>query len=688
MGVSARKYISNYLIRVMQDLIDYDDDMNTADDKLAEFLERYDKCKSSWKLIHEAYISDLKFADGDQWDPKVLATRNQQNLSSLTYNQIPPKIKYIVNNIRQNTPQIKCNPVSNGATKETAKVIDGIIKYIQYKSNAKHSYINGVQNAVTGGIGAWRVNLIETIDYDGDGVNEYDIALDRIQDPTTVVIDPSSVKQDFSDAEYMYVTSWISRDEFKERWPDAEEGSVDNKDYNSSMFKQDQIAILEYWCKNKETGLVEQYIINGNQILQAPDPEAPYPGKLIPIVMCVGEESYIDGERKFKGIVRDIKDMQILLNLTKSRTGDYIARASNQPWLVEEEQINKYQQIWMNSNVNGAAVLPYKATAAGKPERVAAVEPPSGYMQVSAEADQDIRQAIGIRDPLADIPATQSGKAVKLQIAQSNIGTFGFVDNLNSAIKYTGDILLDLIPHVYSEAQVREIMGNDGNITTVQINAPYVENGQTIMHDLQRGKYVCTIDDGPDYQSQREEAADMLMEIVGKNPQFLQIAGDIVFRNLNFDGSSEIADRLRAQIPPNVLAASSAGNGDAQLQTQILQNNMLAMQQQMQQMQMQNQQMQQFIMQLQQEKQAKTTEIQTKGQVEAHLRELDHAHEVRMANINSNNKSEEIAQKGVIDLTLMHDKEIIDNDNDRRDNHNKIFHSMMQHDLRMNIPNG
>jgi hypothetical protein len=109
----------------------------------------------------------------------------------------------------------------------------------------------------------------------------------------------------------------------------------------------------------------------------------------------------------------------------------------------------------------------------------------------------------------------------------------------------------------------------------------------------------------------------------------------------------------------------------------------------MQQMQMQNQQMQQIIMQLQQEKQSKVTEIQTKGQVESQLKQLDHEHELRMANVQAATKSDEIAQKGYVDLTIMQDKAMIENENDRRDNHNKIFHTIMNHDLsnQLRLPN-
>lgn len=651
-------------------------------DRLTEhekILKRYTLAKNAWSTIFSDYVSDLKFASGDQWDEKVKKERESNNLTALSYNQLPSKINFIVNNARSATPNIKINPVSGEANKNTAKILDGIVKYIQYKYNAKDAYINALDNAVTGGVGAWRINVIssnenlyanttatkemeeadeiepvdiaEPIAPDDNDDDEFDIEIERILDVTSVLFDPNAKKMNFKDAEYVFVTNWIPKDEFEENYPDAECEGVG--DTGKGMFNKDAVAVLEYWCKNKKTGYVEQYLVTGSEILSH---NKHYRGKNLPIVMLTGHELHIEGERKYKGIVRDVKDIQILLNLSKSRTADYIAQASNQQTMVTPEQIAGYEDIWLNGNVNGLAVLPYNQTELGKPQREQPPAPPAGFMQVSSEADADMRSAIGIRDPMADIPAGNSGKAIQLQISQGNLGTFEFHDHLKSAIKFTGEIIVDLIPWVFKYPHIREIMGLDGQVNTVELNKPYIENGQAVLHDLTKGKYAVTISDGPSYESQRDEASDKLLEIIKAHPEFMQTAGDIVFRNMTFNGADEIADRIKATIPPNILAASNATNGDSESQAQMLISQLNQMGQQMQQMQQALEQSQQVIQQLNQEKQCKIVEIQTKAQADAQLRVLDHEHEMEMAKMKLNGASNQIAEKGIVDIEKMNEE--------------------------------
>ena len=652
-----------------EDFVDVD---NPDSEILKDILKKYDIASKYWAPIHEDYLADVEFAYGDQWTETVRKERTDKNLSCLNYNQLPGKINYIVNNARSNDVAIKCNPVGEGANKNTAKVIDGIIKYIQYRSNYKATRTYALQCSVTGGIGASRVLLVK------DNKGRTNPMIERIIDPTTVIVDPNSICSDFRDAEYMFITSWITKEQYEVDYPEYKDDMLPDTRKYTDLIKEDCIALLEYWCKNRETGLVEQYILNGNRIISHLDD---YAGSMIPIIVTIGSEVFVNKSRKFAGIIRNIKDQQKLLNLSKSKTADYISSASTSPYVVSINQIKGFEAIWANANRNGAPYLPYNETPAGKPDRAMPIDPPSAYMQVSQEADADIRAAIGIKDPMQEVPITQSGKAIKLQINQGNIGTFGYIDNLNQSIKYTGEILVDLIPYIYNDVDIHEIMGVDGQISTVKINEPYEENGSVVLHDLKTGRYVVTIDDGPSFESRREEATENLLEIIKANPALMQVAGDVLFKTFNFDGASEIADRLRAQIPPQILAASNPTNGDSASQTQVLQNNVNMLNQQLQQLQMQNQQYQQILQQMQQEKQAKITEVQARGEVDANLKQLDQAHDIRLKQMDIDSKSQNIAQKGYVDLTLMHDKAIIEDTANVADNHNKIFHKQLDLDI-------
>lgn len=568
-----------------------------------QIMSKWSEARQAWAPIHTDYVEDQKFAGGDQWDAAVAKAREAANLSVLTYNSVPSKYRFITNNFRRNIPGVKVYPISDGANKNTARVINGILKQIAASSNASHAYVHGMTCAVIGGIGAWKILPVRNND------GEYAIEIQRILDPTTVFVDPNSVKQDFSDAKYVFLSFWMSREAYKAAYKDDPIESTGEA--SRGMFTKNSVQLLEYWCVNEDTGFWEQYIVDGSKILRE---NKAYRGRFMPVALLTGEERHVEGEREYKGIVRDIVDMQILLNLSKSKMADYIARSSNQQWLLEAAQIEGFEDIWLSSNVNGIAVLPYNATAAGAPQRLDAPAPPAGFMQVAADADNDIRQTVGIRDPLESMPSNVASKTVEMQISQSNTGTYEFVDRAKDMIVYTNKVILDLIPYYFGYPHMREIMGIDNQVSTIPVNTMYADNGEVVMHDLATGKYGVCISDGPSYESQRSEAADKLLECARVYPQFMGVAGDIMFRNMDFDGASEIADRLRAQIPPQILAASNATNADGSSvnQNAILQAQNQQLQAQLQQMQTQVQQLQMLNQKLDYDIRTETTKTQNR----------------------------------------------------------------------------
>ena len=57
---------------------------------------------------------------------------------------------------------------------------------------------------------------------------------------------------------------------------------------------------------------------------------------------------------------------------------------------------------------------------------------------------------------------------------------------------------------------------------------------------------------GASYATKRIEALNSLIEIARVNPAIMQIAGDLIVKNMDWDGSEEIAERLKKMLPPNL----------------------------------------------------------------------------------------------------------------------------------------
>lgn len=54
---------------------------------------------------------------------------------------------------------------------------------------------------------------------------------------------------------------------------------------------------------------------------------------------------------------------------------------------------------------------------------------------------------------------------------------------------------------------------------------------------------------GPGYNSKRAEAVDAMVTMTQASPQLMQVAGDLIFRNMDFPNADIIADRLAAANP-------------------------------------------------------------------------------------------------------------------------------------------
>ena len=44
---------------------------------------------------------------------------------------------------------------------------------------------------------------------------------------------------------------------------------------------------------------------------------------------------------------------------------------------------------------------------------------------------------------------------------EGDVSTFHFIDNLSRAIRHAGRVIVDLIPHVYTEERMIRILGED-----------------------------------------------------------------------------------------------------------------------------------------------------------------------------------------------------------------------------------
>lgn len=608
-------------------------------------LEEFALCRDADQHNREAALDDLKFWRlGEQWPEGAKEQREKESRPCLTFNKGPTFIRQVVNEGRQNKPAIKVPPADDTADVETADIINGLIRNIEYSSNADVAYDTGLDFGASCGIGYWRVG----IEYAHDDTFDLDIEIQRIDNPLAVYRDYATTAADSSDWMRCFVVDSISCDEFEEKYKGKEKVDWESDAYGAmpdEWREGKNIIIAEYWCRKEVTrticlmnngevmaadwlaetvqdlpigapnmtneemlqvqGItrvneretksyeVKQHIMNGVEILETNE----WAGRYIPIVPVYGEEINIEGKRYYRSMLRDARSAQENFNYWRSASTEVVALAPKAPFIGPAGAFATDADKWATANVKSHAYIEYDVVneAGGvPPQRQAFAGVPAGILQEALNASDDMKAVIGIYDAGLGARSNEtSGIAIGARKAESDTGTFHFIDNQARAIRHTGRIIIDLIPHVYNKARVIRVMGVDKQPQNVPINQPLQpgqmpqdEDGMAQIYDLTAGKYDLTVDTGPSFQTRREEASAGMVELLRALPQAAPILAPRLAKAQDWPDAEDVAKELELLNP-----AAQGKSPEAQAAQQQIQQLSQGMQEAQQQIQQKDQQL-------------------------------------------------------------------------------------------------
>ena len=565
---------------------------------IEEAKEAFVSAEEAESENRDIFEADYRFTRiGEQWPDAALKLRGK-NRPALTFNRMPAFIRQVTNDIRLNRPAIKVHPVDDKADPDVAEILNGLIRNVEYTSNADAAYDWGADMAASGGWGFWRVD----IDWTTDDSFDKDVFIRRVLDPLSVYGDPRSTETDSSDWNVAFVVDHLTHDEFKLQYPDAEQANweSDFRDHGGWITK-DSVRVAEYWTRSPvKTDLLKFQLINGQtitvlkdqfegdeemqadladaqiietrpttthkvkqRILTAKDvlETTEWAGRYIPLVPVYGEEiiDYSEnGERRFYNLTHHSHDAQRMYNYWRTTATELVALSPKAPWVGPVGTFETDSSRWNTANTENHATLEYDPVGgAPPPQRQPFAGVPAGALQEALNAADEMKSILGIYDASLGARSNEtSGIAITARQREGDISTFHFPDNVIRAIRHTGRILVDLIPKVYSEARMVRVLGEDEKAQNVQINSPFqVQTQEGItdkIYDLTAGRYDVTVKAGPSFTTQREESATQMMELLRAFPAAAPYVGDILARNLDWPGADEIAKRLEAMLPPEM----------------------------------------------------------------------------------------------------------------------------------------
>lgn len=541
---------------------------------LTEIRENYDFDFDGFDEIRKEGDEDIKYIANDPWPDKEKQARREAQRPMGSFDLLNQYCNQVINEVRKNPREVKISPNGYGATAKLAEFRENRIRAIQYQCDAQAAYITALENAVQRGYGAFGFGLryasetsfhqeIRVRRFPNPNAVLFDINVKELDGKDAghcYVIDqftqnefrrrwPKAELVDFSGELARDYPQWIKDKliQVAEYWRVEHDHDTlvifDDKmgGYKTALLSElggelrdsalflpaadGRLRIKRAIHNTRETKIrrVMQYITNGIEILE----ENKWLGKWIPIIPIWGKELYKNeaggSKRMLLSLIRNARDGQMSYNYFKTCATEAAGKVPKTNYLAVEGQFEGHEEEVEKASKTPTAFIYYKAIIpdAGlseplPPPQQIPFDPPIQNLEIGAESfARAVQTSVGMYNTAVGQHDTnvRSGRAVEELDAQSDDGSFHFIDNYNRAIVAGGRVMNDLISKIEIEEREVAVRKADGTESMLRINTeqPYQdEQGVEHHYPMDQGEYSETINVGPTFDSQRDEATDFL----------------------------------------------------------------------------------------------------------------------------------------------------------------------------------
>ena len=570
----------------------------------AEALRQYNDIQTALRDERLQCLQDRRFYSicGAQWEGPLYD--QYENKPRFEVNKIMLSVIRIVNEYRNN--RITVDYIAkDGESDKLADTCDGLYRADEQDSVANEAYDNAFEEAVGGGIGAFRLRTVYEDEEDEDNDRQR-IRFEPIFDAdSSVFFDLNSKRQDKSDALFCFVVNSMTRESYKETynddptdWPKiihqyefdwatpdvvfvaeyfkVEEvsetirifRSIDGTEekYRQEDFKNDEtleetliaIGSQEVRQRKIKRKRVRKYIMSGGKVLE----DAGYiAGNCIPIVPVYGKRWFVDNVERCMGHVRLAKDAQRLKNMQLSKLGEISALSSVEKPIMTPEQVAGHQIMWADDNLkNYPYLLINPITAADGSTQVTgplaytkSAQIPPAMAALLQITETDMKEILGSSAQGEKMVSNISGKAVEMIQTRLDMQTFIYMSNFAKGMKRSGEIWLSMAKDIYfEEGRKMKVIGRTEDVNTVELMKPMVsDTGEVILeNDLSRAKFDVNVDVGPSSSSKRAATVRALtgMMAITDDPQTKQVLQAMAMMNMEGEGINEVRDFFRKQL--------------------------------------------------------------------------------------------------------------------------------------------
>lgn len=575
---------------------------NVHQDALIEF----DSIQSAMRDERLQCLEDRRFYSiaGAQWEGAL--AEQFDNKPKFEVNKIHLSVMRIINEYRNNRITVDFISKEGDEDDKLADVCDGLYRADEEDSVADEAYDNAFEEAVGGGIGAWRLRTVYEDEYD-DEDDRQRIRIEPIYDAdSTVFFDLNAKRQDKSDARSCYVLTAMTFEAYKEQWNDdpaswpheisahefdwatpdtvyvAEVYKVEERTevvrifqtidgeeerYSQADFENDEtfeetlaaIGTVEVRQKRVKRRKVRKYLMSGGGVLEDYGYIA---GTEIPIVPVYGKRWFVDNIERCMGHVRLAKDAQRLKNMQLSKLGEISALTPIEKPIFLPEQVAGHEMMWAEDNLKNYPYLLVNPVQDANGNEMASG--PIGYTkppQIPAAmaallqiTEQDMQDILGKQEAGEEVMSNVSGKAIELIQSRLDMQSFIYMSNMAKAVKRSGEIWLSMAKEILVEpGRKMKAVGTQGELSTVELGRPMLneETGEIeYENDLPKAKFDVAVDVGPSSSSKRASTVRSLMGMISisQDPETRMVLTAMAMMNMEGEGIWEVRDFFRKRL--------------------------------------------------------------------------------------------------------------------------------------------
>jgi len=559
----------------------------TDDELIFEAKERYKESVTGWQHIYDDATDDMRFVydiDSGQWPDDIRRKRTAAGRPIITVNKLQKTLRRIRGDHKMNPTQMKVIPVDDKADPAMAELYNGLLRQIEYLSDAEIAYDTAYNHAISSSVGFFRL----ITKYSASDNFEQDIFIKRILNPMAVHFDPYAQEFSLEDARYCFIEDLIDKKVYEELYGKGEAIDFEsNRALFGEWMMQDKIRVAEYFYKEAvkkkivqlETGeiipidgkitidalkhmgqvikrerTIDSYKvmwckINGVDILE----KSEWPTDDIPIIPMFGDEVVAEGKRYYLSLARGAKGPQQMYNYWATAATETVALAPKMPFIVDHRQLKGFENEWEDANTENRMYIRYNAVAGlQKPSKELQAQVPSAIMNMMQQTAYDVEDHLGqYESSKGETSNERSGKAINARIMQSDKGTFLFIDNSTRAKVAALKQVVKLIPKIYDTERAVRVKGDDGTEQLVTVNKPvgFDDTGAVQMeNDLSVGRFDLIATTGASYSSRRTEMVDKLLQSMQYAPGVANIIAPMIFKYSDDPASQEVYEEIKKGI--------------------------------------------------------------------------------------------------------------------------------------------